>query len=172
MDTKNYTVTEALKFARHDFLNELQLILLYIDLDNKEEARNAILAATGRLRSMAMLERLRMPSVEKWLNTFDWVHTEFSKQITCDIVAADRVADDREVANYLEQVIRSLAAVLDPMDDYELVIHVTATDSEWRIQLVLDETVAAICPDISTKLNVAITETADHGQWTFTISGR
>ncbi|MBB4825837.1 stage 0 sporulation protein B (sporulation initiation phosphotransferase) [Sporosarcina luteola] len=172
MDTKDFTVTEALKFARHDFLNELQLILLHIDLNNTEEARKAIQGATGRLRSMAMLERLRMPSVEKWLNTFDWVHTEFSKRIECDIVAADRLVDDQEVAACLEYVIRSLAAVLSPLDDYGLVIHVTATKSEWQIQLILDETVALVCTDYAPKLNFAIMETADQGQWTFTISGR
>ena len=173
MDTKQLTVTEALKFARHDFLNELQLILLYIDLDNKEEARKAILGATERQRSMAMLERLRMPSVEEWLNTFDWVHTEFSKRIECDIVAAvDRAVDDRAVADYLETVVQSVAAVLNPLDDHELIIHVSATDSQWSIQMELEETVPVICPAITGNLDITITETADDGQWTFTISGR
>ena len=39
MGKKELTMAQALKFARHDFLNELQLILLYIDLGKIAEAR-------------------------------------------------------------------------------------------------------------------------------------
>ena len=44
--TVKLTTAEALKFARHDFLNELQLVLLYIDLDKLPEAKQKILETT------------------------------------------------------------------------------------------------------------------------------
>ena len=40
MELRNkLTVSQALKFARHDFLNHLQLVLMYIDLE-KIQSRN------------------------------------------------------------------------------------------------------------------------------------
>ena len=47
MGNNKLTTAEALKFARHDFLNELQLVLLYIDLDKLPEAKQKILEATN-----------------------------------------------------------------------------------------------------------------------------
>ena len=49
---------KALKFARHDFLNELQLILLYIDLGKLPEAKKKILETTDDMRQLSMLEKL------------------------------------------------------------------------------------------------------------------
>ena len=46
MGNSKLTTAKALKFARHDFLNELQLVLLYIDLDKLPEAKQKILEAT------------------------------------------------------------------------------------------------------------------------------
>ncbi len=47
MGNSKLTMAEALKFARHDFLNELQLVLLYIDLDKLPEAKQKILDSDG-----------------------------------------------------------------------------------------------------------------------------
>ena len=41
MRKSRLTVSEALKFSRHDFLNELQLVLMYIDLGEPSEAKTS-----------------------------------------------------------------------------------------------------------------------------------
>ena len=53
MGNDKLTMIKALKFARHDFLNELQLILLYIDLGKLPEARQKLLDTTERMRQIA-----------------------------------------------------------------------------------------------------------------------
>ena len=85
MGNNKLTTAEALKFARHDFLNELQLVLLYIDLEKLPEAKQKILEATNRMREVALLERLGLPAVETWLTTFEWLYGTFSKTMTCTL---------------------------------------------------------------------------------------
>ena len=85
MGNDKLTLVQALKFARHDFLNELQLILLYIDLGKLPEAKQKIMDTTDAMRQVAMLEKLGLPAVETWLVTFDWIYSVFPKTITSAI---------------------------------------------------------------------------------------
>ncbi len=85
MGNDKLTMAEALKFARHDFLNELQLILLYIDLGKLPEAKQKILETTDADAQVAMLEKLGLPAVETWLITFDWIYSAFPKTMTSAI---------------------------------------------------------------------------------------
>ena len=61
MEKEQLTITKALKFARHDFLNKLQIVLMHIDLDNVQEARKTILNATDEMRQLSRLELLGLP---------------------------------------------------------------------------------------------------------------
>ena len=106
MGNNKLTTAQALKFARHDFLNELQLILLYIDLDKLPEAKQKIVDTTIHMQQAAMLERPGLPAVETWLVTFDWLYGAFSATMTCTIATGIRDADDESVAAYLEHVFQ------------------------------------------------------------------
>ena len=89
MGTEKLTLVQALKFARHDFLNELQLMLLYMDLGKLPEAKQKIMDTTERMRQVSMLEKLGLPGLLKRGSvTFDWIYTVFSKDdYNCDITA-------------------------------------------------------------------------------------
>lgn len=163
---------EALKFARHDFLNELQLILLYLDLDKEAEARAKILEYTKSMRQFAMLERLRLPKLESWLMTFSWRYSSFTTQLSSDIVAGNRASEEDIVVDYLNQVMADVEKAINPMVDYELNLTVTATTESWSVTIRLDgalekkPAIPHILSDYSAEENVS-TE-----QWTFTISGQ
>ena len=95
MGTEKLTIGKALKFARHDFLNELQLMLLYMDLGKYAEARkNDYWKQRNVMHHTSMLEKLRLPETEIWLRTFEWRHTAFSKKLQCDIIAGNRDVND------------------------------------------------------------------------------
>lgn len=172
MESENLTIGKALKFARHDFLNELQLMLLYMDLGKLPEARRTLLEATERMRHISMLEKLRLPKTEIWLSTFEWRHIAFSKKIQCNIIAGDRSTNDDAVADYLEQLISIVEEVVDPMDEYIVHIAVNATEDQWEIQLKIEGALSGspFLPqtDGAFEVSVILKDT----QWTFTLSGR
>ncbi|MBD7983045.1 Spo0B domain-containing protein [Sporosarcina sp. Sa2YVA2] len=172
MESEKLTIGKALKFARHDFLNELQLMLLYMDLGKPADAKNSLLETTERIRHLSRLENLRMPETEVWLSTFEWQHPSFSKTLTCTTVSGERLADDKAVSSYLETLIQEIEKVLDPMEDYTISTVVEATEERWSIQLKIQGLLAGnpVIDDVDHGFEVS-TIMQDE-QWTFTISGQ
>ncbi len=172
MGNSKLTTAEALKFARHDFLNELQLVLLYIDLDKLPEAKQKILEATDRMREVALLERLGLPAVETWLTTFDWLYGSFSKSMTCTIASGIREAEDAEVVTYLERMFSEAEKTLDPTSEYETQIDVQATATSWSITITVHGQMENRLPAPIADGNFTVKETLSQNHWTFTISGQ
>ncbi|WP_203246800.1 Spo0B domain-containing protein [Sporosarcina beigongshangi] len=172
MGNDKLTLIEALKFARHDFLNELQLILLYIDLGKLPEAKQKIMETTDAMRQAAMLEKLGLPAIETWLVTFDWLYSMFPKTLTSTITPGIRNVDDEVVVAYLEQVFQMAEKKVDPTSDYEAQIEVNASATSWSITIivngVMDHMLAA--PEVTGPFSVE--ETISKHQWTFTIRGQ
>ncbi|MBO0587071.1 Spo0B domain-containing protein [Sporosarcina sp. E16_8] len=172
MGNNKLTTAEALKFARHDFLNELQLVLLYIDLDKLPEAKQKILEATDRMREVALLERLGLPAVETWLTTFDWLYGAFTKTMTCTIASGIRKSDDTEVVTYLERLFSEAEKTLDPTSEYETQIDVQASAESWSITITVHGQMGNRLPAPIADGNFTIEEIISQNQWTFTISGQ
>ncbi|MCM3743465.1 Spo0B domain-containing protein [Sporosarcina luteola] len=172
MGSEDLTVGKALKFARHDFLNELQLMLLYMDLGKMPDARRTLLEATERMRHLSMLEKLRLPKTEMWLNTFEWRHTAFSKKLHSEIIAGDRSANDEAVADYLEQLIVIVESGIDPMDEYFIRIAVHATEKQWMIQMTVEGALAGTIVLPQTDGGFEASGVLQDKEWTFTISGQ
>ena len=172
MGNSKLTTAEALKFARHDFLNELQLVLLYIDLDKLPEAKQKILEATNRMREVALLERLGLPAVEIWLTTFDWLYGAFTKTMTCTIASGIREADDAAVVTYLERMFSEAEKTLDPTSEYETQIDVQATAESWSITITVHAHMKKNLLEPVALGNITVEETLSQNQWTFTISGQ
>ncbi|WP_318615172.1 Spo0B domain-containing protein [Sporosarcina sp. YIM B06819] len=172
MGNDKLTLIQALKFARHDFLNELQLILLYIDLGKLPEAKQKILETTDAMRQTAMLERLGLPAVEAWLVTFDWVYSVFHKTITSTITTGIRQVDDAVVVAYLEQVFQTAEKLVDPTSDYEAQIAVNATSTNWSITIIVNGVMDNMLAAPQVTGNFIVEETISQHQWMFTISGQ
>lgn len=135
MENKQLTVTEALKFTRHDFLNKLQIILMNIDFNNVSEARQAVLKATDEIRQQTRLEQLRLPKTEQWLVSFGWLYPAFQETLTCTCEAGTRTTDDQEVVDYLDSVFSEVEQSLDPTIEYTTHMDVSSTSSEWKISI-------------------------------------
>ena len=172
MGNKELTTAQALKFARHDFLNELQLILLYIDLDKLPEARQKIMDTTEQMRQIAMLERLGMPAVETWLAEFNWLYVSYSATLTTTIISGKREVEDESVVAYLENVFSVGEKTLDPTSEYKTEIDVQANLTGWSITINVQGNMEHRVPAPKATGNFTVHETILHNQWTFTISGQ
>jgi stage 0 sporulation protein B (sporulation initiation phosphotransferase) len=172
MGNNKLSTAQALKFARHDFLNELQLILLYIDLDKLPEAKQKIVDTTVHMHQAAMLEKLGLPAVETWLVTFDWLYGAFSTTMTCTIATGIRDVNDESVAAYLEHVFSEAEKTLDPTSEYETQIDVQASSTNWSIAITVHGNVENKMPSLEATGEFIVIETISHNQWKFTISGQ
>ena len=173
MRKEQLTVAEALKFARHDFLNELQLVLMHIDFGDPLKARQAIMNTTGKMKQASMLYALGLPKTEQWLLTFGWMHTAFRKTLSCTIERGSRKVNDVEVVAYLEQVFQDLEDVLDPASEYGAQIDVQASPSNWSIRIQIDSALDGKKNVPTARIeNLLVEEKIEENLWMFTISGQ
>jgi len=172
MKNVDMTIPKALKFARHDFLNDLQIVLMQIDLGNVSKAKTAILKTTEKLRQDAMLESLRLPETEKWIQTFEWMFTSFHKTLVCEIKPGVREVDDHVLVAYLQDTFQDIEKILDPMSEYEACFDIKADENDWLVTI----TVTGALPEKKTatilKEKFIVEETSSHNLWAFTIRGQ
>ncbi|MFC5591130.1 Spo0B domain-containing protein [Sporosarcina soli] len=166
------TTAKALKFARHDFLNELQLILLYIDLGKIPEAKRKILDTTDNMRQMSMLEKLGLPETEIWLTTFAWNYNPFATTMTCDIVTGTRKTQDATVVAYLKRVFDQAVNAVDAGYEYETKVEVRASATDWCIAFTVKGNMTNMQPIPKAEGDMIVEEALSSHQWTFTIRGR
>ncbi|MFS0575351.1 Spo0B domain-containing protein [Sporosarcina sp. 179-K 3D1 HS] len=172
LENKQLSVAETLKFARHDFLNELQLILMHIDLGQLLEAKNTIHAATGRIRQTAVLDKLGLPKTAIWLSTFSWRFASFTTTVSCDVRHAVGHVEDELLVDYLEAVFQEAVKQLDVTAAYELQIDVHASKTDWFIRFQVDGPVGNLSPAPVPVGAFSVDESISHNQWMFTVRGQ
>ncbi|MGG0644499.1 Spo0B domain-containing protein [Sporosarcina gallistercoris] len=174
MEKSELTVRDAMKFARHDFLNELQLILMHMDLNNVPEARRKLLEATERMRTDSQLSGLDMPALETWMLTFDWNYIAFTKELKTTIgpKTSARKADAQAIVAVLDDAFQQLVIGADPYADSMVNIVVTTAEDEWNVSISLPgQTAPIVWNDVYTK-DWTAKLSLENEYWTFTIRGQ
>ncbi|MDS9471317.1 Spo0B domain-containing protein [Sporosarcina pasteurii] len=172
MKEEQLTIAQALKFTRHDFLNDLQIILMNIDLGNTERAKKTILATTNKMKQHALLSSLSLPKTEIWLATFEWIHTSFDKLLTCHVKAPITNVSDDDLVSSLQKLIKQVENVLDPFSEYEAHFDILSVKEEWVIKLSVTGKLPKLEAKCSEDKNFTIEEQFKENLWTFTVRGR
>lgn len=164
--------TELLAFARHDFLNDLQIILMHLDLGNPSEARKAILKTTKAMGQRSLLSGFGLPKVQQWLLTFDWVYTAFRSTMTCAIKKGARNVNDDTLVTYLEAIFNEIEEVIDPLSDYDVHFDIFADVKAWSIKITIKGGLPETKKTLISPDNVKIEETISHNLWVFKLIGQ
>ena len=163
---------EVLTFARHDFVNELQIILMHLDLGNPSEARSAILKTTNAMYQRSLLSSLELPKVQQWLLTFDWVYTTFRSTLTCSIRKGVREVSDDNLVTYLEAIFNDVEEVVDPLSEYDVHFDIFADEKEWKITIEIKGELPETKKAVGNPDNLVVKETISHNLWTFKLLGQ
>lgn len=171
MKKPELTVAEALRFSRHDYLNELQLILMYIDLGELTKAKETIHRTTDAIGQLSKLNKLGLPATERWLSTFSWIYTAYETKLSCTIEPGVRKVEDAVLASYLATVFNDVEDVLDALSEYEAHIEVTASSNDWFIEIIVHGTLNGkrLLPEAGN--NFIVEETVLGNIWKLTIRG-
>jgi len=172
MDKKQLTIAEALKFARHDFSNKLQLVMMHIDLENISEAKKMIFDVTSEMRQESSVELLGLPQTTQWIQTFSWMYPAFQKSLTCTIKPGIREADDVEIVSYLEQIFSRIEHSLDPVTEYDVQIEINASESEWLIKIIIRGALLEQQGSLVSGKSFSVEESVSSNLWSFTLSGQ
>ena len=131
------TVAQALRHARHDFLNELHLIQMKLDLGRKQEVQSIIRSYAEAAVQLNRLAALKMPASENWLLTAEWRHPEFHFHLEC---TADKgvAGKDAAFAGWLEQFIKHAKLQMDGMQVVSCSILLEEQPTGFNINIELD----------------------------------
>jgi stage 0 sporulation protein B (sporulation initiation phosphotransferase) len=133
MADKAFSVNEALRFAKHDFLNQLQLIKMNIDLARLDDAKAVIDHYTNEVKALYELSKLSLPLTSEWLQTVNWRFAGFQVHISSDIETTCKPHLDEPIRDVLEQAIKILHKELSPFTEQLLHIHIVCSQSDFKL---------------------------------------
>ncbi|MEI5905686.1 Spo0B C-terminal domain-containing protein [Bacillus spongiae] len=132
---QNWTVEEALRHARHDFMNQLQLIKGNLDLNRVDQAKLIIDGIVMEAQRESMLSKLKSPNFVEWLLTYNWtknvIHLEY------DIIAVEenhRLKED-VLVEWLGTFLKQLENQVELMTENNLCLKINITSEESRFIL-------------------------------------
>lgn len=131
------SVVQSLRHARHDFLNELQLIGMYLDLGQPEKAKAIIRAHAEAAVHMSRLAGLGMPVTEEWLLLSKWRYPELGIHIECTAQAGIARMDET-FAKVLENFAETVRPRLDPFVEYVCTISIWNENESLAMKLSLN----------------------------------
>lgn len=131
---KTITVAQSLRHARHDFLNELQLIKMNLDLGRPQEAQAIIRSHAEAAMHASRLSDIGMPLTEEWLLTANWRFPGFNFHVECPAKTAPTDLD-ADFRRFLEHFVESAKERLSPYQAFYGEILLTSSAASFELKI-------------------------------------
>lgn len=138
MNSQSLTISEVLRFANHDYVNQLQLIRMNLDLGRIDESKKLIQEYCEQLRVLSNINRLQLPQTIEWLQTASWRYSSLPMKISGEIKRPVTNNIDGVVVEYLNKTVMHVYDTLDPFTDQNLAIDVRVTDDTFTVRFTLN----------------------------------
>ncbi|KAB0443355.1 MULTISPECIES: Spo0B domain-containing protein [Lysinibacillus] len=138
MNNQSLTISEVLRFANHDFVNQLQLIRMNLDLGRVDESKELIQHFSEQLRVFSILNRLQLPQTIEWFQTAGWRFPSLAWKINSDIKKPVTNKIDQEIVDYLNKTVMHVYDTLDPFTEQILTLDVRVDDHTFAVTFTLN----------------------------------
>ncbi|MGN7476772.1 Spo0B domain-containing protein [Solibacillus silvestris] len=133
MTVSKLTVNEVLRYANHDYLNQLHLIQMNLDLGRVDDAKKVIFEQSEHCKMLSNINRLQITETVEWLHTVHWRYPAFQLHMTSDVSAPIQGKYDEAIVQYLENTIIHVYGTLDPYEEHQLQLNIEAHENKWNI---------------------------------------
>ena len=139
MDEKQ--AIKLIQRLRHDWMNELQLILGYIQLgkqDKAEEKIHEIIEKAGQNRA---LDRLLIPKTTIFLHLLnaEYTHFQWEWHVDTDSIKGDTYPDDDQLKQQLSQIYEKLQPHFINYEVYHAKLSLQLKQEQWKYQITIKE---------------------------------
>lgn len=141
---KELTSSELLRMANHEFLNQLHLIKMNLDLERIDEAKAIIEQYVNKSKAYSSLNRLSLPKTTEWIRIFPYRYSAIELKLKTNIIVAQNMQKDDEIVEYLEKTIQHVYGHLNPYKEQQLSLDVNSSEDglticfdlqgEWEIE--------------------------------------
>lgn len=133
MLNKTLSIQEVLRYATHDFLNQLNLIQMNLDLQRIDEAKQIISSIAAHNKVLSNINKSKLWHLSEWLQTFTWRFPAIDLKIESNITkAVHQQQVDESIVQYLENTVIQLYESLDVYTEQLLTIDLATTTEEFR----------------------------------------
>jgi len=133
MKTSTLSITDVLRFANHDFMNQVQLIKMNLDLGRVEEAKIIIEKFSEQSKTFSDINKLRLPKTVEWLQTIQWRYQAFEITINCNVTVPVDMKKDEQIVEYLEKTVIHVYDHLDPFTEQKLDISIESNETQFTL---------------------------------------
>jgi len=131
---QSLNVNEVLRFANHDFMNQLQLIKMNLDLGRLEEAKKAVEQTAEQCKTFFSINKMGLPKTIDWIHTLEWRYPSIHVNVETNIDEKINQEADNVVCDYLEGAISHIYEALDPFVDQQLSLQIYASNQQFEIE--------------------------------------
>jgi len=158
---KHWETIEVLKHSRHDWLNKIQLIKGYLDLNRLEEVHKVLDEILVETKNNSNLDRLNLPSFSQLLYTHNWSSTSFFLEFEVE-EAISIPLDDQTLALWTSSFFSTLNECIQPFSNNHLSVTINSCDKgicfyfDFSGKIVDKERIISFCKtsELKDKLNV------------------
>lgn len=111
-------VIEMLRHYRHDWLNDIQLILGYAQLGKLDKVQNKITDIIERSNQERGLDRLNIPKTFIWLYQLNWQSDSFKLQFQSMFDQPPVMIDDELLLTKIQKIFRILSSYQKEYQQY------------------------------------------------------
>lgn len=133
MKTLTLSVNEVLRFANHDYMNQIQLIKMNLDLGRVDEAKKSIEQITAQYKILSNISKLNLPKTIEWLQTVGWKYPALELTINSNVTIPIDMKKDEHIVEYLEKTVIHVYECLDPFTEQQLVINIESNEQYFEL---------------------------------------
>lgn len=139
MDEKQ--AIKLIQQLRHDWMNELQLILGYIQLGKQEKAEEKIQSIIKKAGQSRALDQLQLPKTTIFLHLLNAEHTHFQWewQVESDSINKGKYPDDEQLKQQLMDIYENLQPHFIDFEVYHAKVLFQLKQEQWKYQITIEE---------------------------------
>ena len=135
MTDKTITINKVLRHSMHDFLNNMHLIQLNIDMGKQEEAKSLIRSYAQKCSQFFDINNIGLFLTNEWLQTFPIGFNLITLEVETSLRDFKVTTEvDQEISEILEQFVQSIYPHLTGYQEQKLTVSISTEDS-LRIQV-------------------------------------
>lgn len=108
MDEKEITINRVLRHSMHDFLNNLHLIQMNLDMGKHDEAKNLIRSYSLKCNQFFDLNNAGLYKTNEWLQTFSMRYNKMTLVVQTSLLSRGAEKYDALLRDYLDHILQSI----------------------------------------------------------------
>ncbi len=128
MNPKNISINEVLRHSMHDYLNNMHLIQMNLDMGRQEEAKQLIRMYSQKCAQFFDLNNIGLLKTNEWLQTFPITYGHMTLEVQTTIEKYGAKKYDTALNGILDQFVQSIYPRLQGYQEQILKVHISSTE--------------------------------------------